>query len=778
MKQKRHFLALALASLCSLGAWADGLSESEAQSLAEAFIHGNGPMKAKTANLRLSLAEQTAGHYAYNVGQGGGYVIVASDDNVINPIIGYADEGSFSTTQMPENMKAWLDEIDRQVKLAALGVRPASVDRTGWTAIAPMLTCKWNQDSPYNNLCPTIGTTRCYTGCVATGVAQVMYYHKWPAKGTGTVSYDWEYTQNGSTKTKTLTANLANSTYNWSAMTDTYNSSSSSASKSAVALLMKDVGYACKMGYGTDGSGTSEFYAAQALAENFSYNTGITLCLRDYFTTAEWEKKVYDELVAKRPVIYCGSNFTGGHCFVCDGYSSDGYFHFNWGWGGASDGYFLLSVLDPDVQGIGGSSGSYNYGQSIMTGVDKNTVSTGNEPVICADSIYTVTTSAYNTSTAVIGINGWYNYTTKTLDVTLGLKVVSDADASVTYVKSMSSQGSTDFSYGMSSDNFKVALANFPKTKGTYKVYPVFRTSSSDSWHDVKMRNYCYRPYLNAKVTANKVAFSNADESAILTVSNLSTPTKAYVSSPYKVSATITAKSGSYEGNIYACFLTTSVELLAENAATTYVSLAEGESQTIDLYVTAPSSTGSYYFAIMRDLNDVFDIINYKTVTVSSATTGKLTVTGLKNVKAEAGKTFTLTGTAKATSGAYYGYANIYGYYEDNTAYGTMGRSIVDLKSGSSTTLSVTCTAPSEPGIYTVGVIDNNNYAWASSYVTLTVTEAVSGISSVTEANAGEVQEVFTLDGRSLGKADMKSLDKGIYIVKKDGKTRKVSVAK
>jgi hypothetical protein len=40
---------------------------------------------------------------------------------------------------------------------------------------------------------------------------------------------------------------------------------------------------------------------------------------------------------------------TGGHSFVCDGYQGD-YFHFNWGWGGACDGYYYLHDLTPGLR--------------------------------------------------------------------------------------------------------------------------------------------------------------------------------------------------------------------------------------------------------------------------------------------------------------------------------------------------------------------------------------------------------------------------------------------
>ena len=74
------------------------------------------------------------------------------------------------------------------------------------------------------------------------------------------------------------------------------------------------------------------------------------------YTYDNWIDLIYNELYQGRPVVYGGEGTDVGHEFVCDGYMYEGgdLFHINWGWGGMSDGYFVLSVLNPDEQGIGG----------------------------------------------------------------------------------------------------------------------------------------------------------------------------------------------------------------------------------------------------------------------------------------------------------------------------------------------------------------------------------------------------------------------------------------
>lgn len=99
--------------------WADNINEDKAKSMAQGFLQTNTRVRTAAANKPLKLAAQSTGYYAYNIGQGNGYVIVATDDNVENTILGYSDKGTFDTTRMPDNMRWWLTEYDRQVEEAS-----------------------------------------------------------------------------------------------------------------------------------------------------------------------------------------------------------------------------------------------------------------------------------------------------------------------------------------------------------------------------------------------------------------------------------------------------------------------------------------------------------------------------------------------------------------------------------------------------------------------------------------------------------------------------------
>lgn len=130
------------------------------------------------------------------------------------------------------------------------------------------------------------------------------------------------------------------------------------------------------MDYGTDASGAVTSLVSSALPTYFDYDKSIRYLSRDIFTLSQWEKLIYEALSCG-PVLYKGRSAAGGHAFVCDGYAGDGYFHINWGWGGMSDANFLLDILDPDNQGIGGSDMDFNQQQGAIVNIKPNE---GGEP--------------------------------------------------------------------------------------------------------------------------------------------------------------------------------------------------------------------------------------------------------------------------------------------------------------------------------------------------------------------------------------------------------------
>lgn len=330
---------------------------------------GAAPMKigGSTAKFELVQTQFDNGREAlYIFGRIGGHgFVVTPADDVAPALLGYGG-GNFTDEngKIAPAMEYWLSQLGRQISYASendrpLRIRPARPERA---AIEPLCATRWNQSWPFNNLCPELYGDRSVTGCVATAMAQVMKYHDWPERGEGSVAYRWT--------DQTLTADFSEMTFDWDNMLDNYNTEQSDAAQQqAVAELMKACGYSVNMSYSPQASGASSMMIGTAFGANFKYDKSLRYLSRDNYNLYDWENIIYESLRNDGPVIYDGQSYDGGHSFVCDGYQGNGYFHFNWGWGGVSDGYFLLDSLDPLEQGIGGAAAGFNFMQDIIVGI-------------------------------------------------------------------------------------------------------------------------------------------------------------------------------------------------------------------------------------------------------------------------------------------------------------------------------------------------------------------------------------------------------------------------
>lgn len=209
-------------------------------------------------------------------------------------------------------------------------------------AIPQLMKSEWGQSAPFNNLCPMGASDRCPAGCVATAMAQVFYYHKYPVKaiGKGSCTYGG----------KTYAQNLSGIEYAWDKMLPKYDTPSVVGSED-VATLLYDCGLSIGMNYDDNGSGSYNFEACNAINEHF--NMYATYYDRSYYTASDWMNILYQQLSQKNPVVYTGvskvEGVASGHCFVIDGYREDGLVHVNWGWDGEGDGYYDIALLNPVV---------------------------------------------------------------------------------------------------------------------------------------------------------------------------------------------------------------------------------------------------------------------------------------------------------------------------------------------------------------------------------------------------------------------------------------------
>ncbi len=451
----------------------------------------------------LTLAYTSVGDegncfYIFNAPDNGGFTIVSADDR-LPLILGFSESGSFDDRRMPDNMRWWLGEYQKEIStflredpsMPSVASRARrmrkKVDRE---PVTPLLKTTWDQTAPYNNDCPVDTRTgqRSVTGCVATAMAQVMKYHEWPLHPQGSA--------NG--------VIFNNTTLDWENMRDSYaNYNWTSAQAAAVALLMRQCGASVSMQYSSYASGAYSFNVPNALIEYFDYNPSMQIQYRDYFTQNQWNDMVYEELAARRPVYYSGQSNAGGHAFVCDGYLGNDLYHFNWGWSGYQDGYFRLNALNPSTGGTGSYSGGYNEGQSIVTGVKRSEGETKRQQLLLStgafeyesDNVYTITNGGeYN----II-----YNPLAYSQTFYLGLKVTPVAgDGEPAYYRAYQQQTLASM-YGF--PKMEVSIGALPD--GKYKVSPAMFTSY-DEWQDIRVP-YGLQSYVILTVEKGKKQFSN-----------------------------------------------------------------------------------------------------------------------------------------------------------------------------------------------------------------------------------------------------------------------------
>lgn len=368
----RHLLTTIVALLICSAVSADYISKEQARQKAEQFFENLDRKTSRAHEHSLFSLEENSGlkvqgrgtsqqeaFYVFNADAGGYAVISASDKTPA--ILAYSDNGYFETEQMPPHVKAWMQDYAEQI--AWLEEHPtanAKCQSVTGTAISPLLgSIKWNQGSPYYDLCPEYNGDRCYTGCVATAMAQVMRYHQWPAQTSNIIP---EYTT--SSRSISMPA-IPVEVIDWGNMLPSYSNGYTEAQRQAVAKLMVKCGTSVEMDYGPNGSGAYMSDVDDALKYYFDYNASDIE--RNYYS-GNWDQTIYNELAADRPVIYGGQSNSGGHAFVIDGYDANDLFHVNWGWGGVCDGYFLLSVLDPSDD-TNTSTDGYSSWQEAIIGV-------------------------------------------------------------------------------------------------------------------------------------------------------------------------------------------------------------------------------------------------------------------------------------------------------------------------------------------------------------------------------------------------------------------------
>ncbi|MBQ6080649.1 MAG: C10 family peptidase [Muribaculaceae bacterium] len=315
----------------------------------------------------------------YIVNTDKGYVIVAGDDRA-REVLAYGDGSIEDLNDLPEAMQFFLDMYKAEMEY--LQAHPGAVVKkrhaTRGISVEPMLTTLWNQGStngrsPYNRLCPKLAGSTCLVGCAAVSLAQVMNYWEYPESSPALPSYTGPR--------GVFVSELPEYTFDWANMRDTYkNDNWSEAERDAIANLMRYVGQAEYMDYGTDVSGADEDQMMLAV-RTFGYDSGVHYMLKNDYDSAmtelvndeDWIATMQAELVAGRPLMYCagaamstGDQFYG-HAFNVDGYDADNdTYHVNFGQTESNNGYYAFNAFGYGIS-------VYKYFQLMFVGMQPPT---------------------------------------------------------------------------------------------------------------------------------------------------------------------------------------------------------------------------------------------------------------------------------------------------------------------------------------------------------------------------------------------------------------------
>lgn len=249
------------------------------------------------------------------------------------------------------------------ILIAGLSVVAFAADATIYEVddvrVAPMLQTQWDQrgDGWGNNCFNYYTPGHSYCGCVATAVAQVMRYHRWPQDAVTSKTYSCKVQDNyGVESTQSLTMN--GGTYNWNLMPlNPYTTGYSDAERESIGRLVFDVGVALRTTFGTAyGSAANAAAAMHALPDNFHYANAQAIWFNQSqnfaFTPERFQQLVVPSLDAGLPVVLSVNGTDGGHAIVADGYGfKDGkfYVHCNYGSSGWGDGWYA----PPEFSGMG-----------------------------------------------------------------------------------------------------------------------------------------------------------------------------------------------------------------------------------------------------------------------------------------------------------------------------------------------------------------------------------------------------------------------------------------
>ena len=656
---------------------AERVSKQDALQKAQVFMPGKQFGEAR-GFARSANPSEGEPFYVFNAEGNKGFVIVSGDDRTTE-ILGYSKTGQLDINQLPENLKGWLEGYARQIEALGTSAKPAEKAKTRGAAsrkaVNPLIRTQWDQYAPYNLMCPDgnlvdyyeVGydaNNRCVTGCVATAMAQVLYYWQCQDGCDAIDSYpigyyddDWNFMETNRVK------GLPATTFKWDKMKTVYTSGEIGEAADAVAELMRYCGQAVSMDYGTDGSAAG--ISPYIMARYFGFGKNARQVVRSLYSSSVWENMIYQEVSEERPVLYGGSSISGGHQFIVDGYDGNGLFHMNWGWGGKSDGYYVLSLANPDEVGAGGgtSADGYSAEQHAIIGLMPDD-GEPEKPLFYAgfyqdleQDVFTREAASEDFTDVVIPGYVFFEYNdpnipadqyTCTFRAAWGLyqygnllKVLGATDPNTTGNNNVE-DNRTSFSFG--SD----------LTDGKYQLRPIYQLDGSSDWQLCEMHPGIV--FVDAVISGNKLTLRESSENEYtsnITINEvIYTPSELEVGKPVEVTVNLTNKGDSFQELLFlSC---------GDEQTVVCGSVEAGKTGDVMLHFT-PTKAGTMTLEISTDY-EAKDVVWSRAVTVEAAKpqslSGKMIIDNFDKDKMILSGT-TLKVTAQVTNKGVNDYENV-----------------------------------------------------------------------------------------------------------------------
>ena len=350
---KRFLFTLTMIFALALTGQAAPVSFSLAKTAASKFIEERFAVESRSGLPELVYTGPNNAFYVFNFAEKG-FVIIAGED-AYRPVIGYSTASAFDVNDIPPALSDYLDGIAENIfRLGRQGSAVADplvaaewesvlshgrlISRNGGRGVDYLCQTQWNQTYPYNYCCPDDpdgSGGHAIVGCLATAMSQLMRFWASPTQGVGSHCYVHEdYGE--------ICADFGNTVYDWSNMPNVLDNNATEEEKLATGTLCFHCGVTIDMGYGPDGSGGASGPIPSVMHTYFNYSDQIQFLKRDNYDTETWKAMVREQFDMGWPMYYGGCQDGGCHAFVCDGYDDYDMFHFNLGWGGGSDGWYLI----------------------------------------------------------------------------------------------------------------------------------------------------------------------------------------------------------------------------------------------------------------------------------------------------------------------------------------------------------------------------------------------------------------------------------------------------